>query len=649
MQKLTLAVRLTLLLALPLVGVLAFGVAGGWSKYREMRAYASIRASGTVLYELGNVVHELQRERGRAAVFVGRKGAKFAQELPVQQQATDAAIARYEMVKHQLAAVDLGPRFATALQTGLAAVGELPAKRQAIQTFAITSAESTTYFTQTIAKLLEVISLLSHRVSDAEISNGIAAYVNFLEAKEQAGIERAVLAGVFSADKFNGDTHARLIQAIAAQNTYLHLFEIRVQPEQMRFYTDTVRGSAVDLTSSMRQTALDRVATGGFGIDSAAWFDAITAKMELMKQVEELLAKDYSAAAGRIEATAQRAFFITGGTTVTIFLLTAAFGVWVIRSISGPVKRTIGELSSNAAQTTSASQQVSSSSQSLAEGSADQASQLEQTSSALAQMAAMTKRNATSAQRAKEMAHQARVSVETGTRHMTEMGQAMNAIKASSDDISKIIKTIDEIAFQTNILALNAAVEAARAGEAGMGFSVVAEEVRNLAQRSAQSARETAGKIEDAIQRSDRGVQISASVATALGDILEKVRQVDGFVVEIAEASARQTQDIDQVGGAVSRMDKITQANAANAEETAAAAEELNAQAASLQDSVSDLARLVGDRSSDAIAPAGASTSAAKAAQISNAVRPAKSGRSGRAPQLDFPAPLRSAKQVGDN
>jgi methyl-accepting chemotaxis protein len=184
---------------------------------------------------------------------------------------------------------------------------------------------------------------------------------------------------------------------------------------------------------------------------------------------------------------------------------------------------------------------------------------------------------------------------------MEGMRSAMNDIKSSSDEIAKIVKTIDEIAFQTNILALNAAVEAARAGEAGAGFAVVADEVRALAQRAATAAKETAGKIETAIHKSSQGVAISEGVAQALTEIVEKARQVDSFVGEIAQASNEQSQGIGQVNNAVGQMDKVTQSNASGAEETAAAAEELNAQAAALRDSVVELQNLVGVKSDPAI------------------------------------------------
>jgi methyl-accepting chemotaxis protein len=178
------------------------------------------------------------------------------------------------------------------------------------------------------------------------------------------------------------------------------------------------------------------------------------------------------------------------------------------------------------------------------------------------------------------------------------MHRAMDAIKHSSGDISKIIKTIDEIAFQTNILALNAAVEAARAGEAGAGFAVVADEVRSLAQRSATAAKETAAKIEDSIAKSEHGATVSTKVAAALTVIVEKARRVDTLVAEIANASHEQSQGITQINSAIGQMDKVTQSNAGNAEETASAAVELNTQSTTLRESVTELRRLVGGQAS---------------------------------------------------
>ncbi|MBI5423388.1 MAG: hypothetical protein HZA32_04835 [Opitutae bacterium] len=280
--------------------------------------------------------------------------------------------------------------------------------------------------------------------------------------------------------------------------------------------------------------------------------------------------------------------------------IASAIGFFYARSVTRPIAEVATNLGSAAHQTTDAANQVSSASQSLAEGSSQQAASLEETSSSLEEMSSMTKRNADSAHRANDLTREARQAADIGTRDMQDMSTAMHGIKASSDEIAKIIKTIDEIAFQTNILALNAAVEAARAGEAGAGFAVVAEEVRALAQRAANAAKETASKIEDAIGKTKEGVTISAKVATSLNAIAEKVRQVDTLIGDVATASGEQNDGVQQINRAVGQMNNVVQNNAGAAEESAAAAEELNAQALMLTESVDVLVRLVNGQASAA-------------------------------------------------
>jgi len=302
-------------------------------------------------------------------------------------------------------------------------------------------------------------------------------------------------------------------------------------------------------------------------------------------------------AAARVESVVSNARQLV---TVGIVLATL-IGVAVAWLISRGIGKTLGgvvhHLADGSAEVTSAASQVSTASQSLAAGASEQAASLEETGASLEEISSMTKRNAESASAAKSLANQTRHAAETGANDVTAMNDAMDAIKTSSANVAQIIKTIDEIAFQTNILALNAAVEAARAGEAGAGFAVVAEEVRALAQRSATAAKETAGKIEDAIAKSGHGAEISAKVATSLNEIVSKARQVDTLVAEIAGASQEQSQGIAQVLTAVTQMNQVTQTNAASAEESAAAAEELNAQAHMMDHVVTQLRALTDSRS----------------------------------------------------
>ncbi len=285
--------------------------------------------------------------------------------------------------------------------------------------------------------------------------------------------------------------------------------------------------------------------------------------------------------------------------TLTVGLLVCiGLGIFaalmITRSIVGPLRRIIGGLTAGSQQTASAAGQVSSASVSLADGASRQAAAIEETSSSMEEMAAMTRQNAVNATRANSLAAQTKQSADRGVDAMGRMNAAIDDIKKSSDATARIIKTIDEIAFQTNLLALNAAVEAARAGEAGKGFAVVAEEVRNLAQRSAEAAKNTAQMIEESVRNADNGVAITREVGDALAEISQAASEVNELVAGIAKASTEQAEGNAQINTAVGQMDHITQANAANAEETASASEELSGQAEEMSSMVRELESMVG-------------------------------------------------------
>jgi methyl-accepting chemotaxis protein len=234
-------------------------------------------------------------------------------------------------------------------------------------------------------------------------------------------------------------------------------------------------------------------------------------------------------------------------------------------------------------QVSSASQQISAGSQVLAQGANEQASSLQEVSASLDSMASMTRQNADNAIQAKNLAGDADTNARAGSEAMSRMNDAINKIKDSADQTSKIVKTIDEIAMQTNLLALNAAVEAARAGEAGRGFAVVAEEVRNLAQRSAAAAKSTADLIGGSVRNADDGVKIAQEVSRSFEGIAVSARKVNDLIAEIAAASKEQSVGIEEVNGAMSQMDKVTQGVAASSEESASASEQLSSQAEELQ------------------------------------------------------------------
>ena len=275
-------------------------------------------------------------------------------------------------------------------------------------------------------------------------------------------------------------------------------------------------------------------------------------------------------------------------------LLLAGVVVYIVRQINQSLRQAVRELSEGSGQVSRAASQVSASSQSLAQGSSEQAASLEETSASSEEINSMAQKNTENSRSAADLVTQSQQKFVQTNEALEHTVAAMGEINAQSGKISKIIKVIDEIAFQTNILALNAAVEAARAGEAGMGFAVVADEVRNLAQRCAQAAKDTSALIEESIAKSSDGQAKVDHVAASIRTITEDSTKVNTLVDEVNLGSQEQARGIEQIAKAILQMEQVTQRTAANAEESASAAEELNAQSAALRDVIERLTAMVG-------------------------------------------------------
>ncbi len=349
---------------------------------------------------------------------------------------------------------------------------------------------------------------------------------------------------------------------------------------------------------------------------------------------------EFEAAEREVAIVARQSMgFIAAIIALTLVLATAIWFV-IARGLAVRIGAVVAQLTEAAEQVLSAANQVSQSSQVMAEGASEQASSLEETSASLEEIASMTRQNAANANKANSESKEAEAAAVQGQEAMERMAAAIGQIKTSSEATARIIRTINEIAFQTNLLALNAAVEAARAGEAGKGFAVVAEEVRNLAQRSAVAASDTSDLIDGGRRHAENGVSVSTEVAAILARIMERAQTVATLVNDVTVATTEQSQGIAQVNTAVAEMDKVTQANAANSEEAAAASGVLSAQARDLEQTVRVLTAIVSGVRSDGGARPAPERKVAPKPRRSGPPAPSKPARGG------LPAIRRSQQNV---
>jgi|GEM_PF-1576812 methyl-accepting chemotaxis protein len=285
--------------------------------------------------------------------------------------------------------------------------------------------------------------------------------------------------------------------------------------------------------------------------------------------------------------------------STVLVLAVLAVAILVYLSISRQIKKLLTQIKGNAKQTSNSSSQLAATSQSLAEGASEQAATVEETSASLEEISSMIQNNRDNTVEANKLGTKTTSLVKDANEQMVHLIKSMDAISASSDETQKIIKTIEEIAFQTNLLALNAAVEAARAGEAGAGFAVVAEEVRNLALRASDAAKETAKMIDESSTSIEEGKIQATSVNKAFLQVQEIADKISHIIEEVAAGSIEQSQGIDQLNKAVQEIDKVVQHNAATAEESSASADELSGQSHNLNALLDEFAQFMGIQNAD--------------------------------------------------
>ncbi|MBL6986172.1 MAG: nitrate- and nitrite sensing domain-containing protein [Methylobacter sp.] len=614
LQRLSFNHKIITLVIFPLVGLLGLSAFTIIQQYKVMSAADKVSKLATFSFHASALVHELQKERGMSAGYIGSKGQQFKQELLEQHQLSTTKL---NALQESLTELDIltDPGIAASLHSVLGELERLTKTRQDIVAFSLPAAQAIGYYSGINAQFLNIISYLPRLSLDTAMSAQLSAYANFLKSKERAGIERAVLSGTFAMDHFGPGMYERLVGLIAIQNTFMEVFLSFADPQAQQFYQQTLKGHDVDETLRLREVALKKADQGNFAIDAKYWFSKQTGKINLLKKVEDHLASLFFAKANTLETQARTYLILISVTVGCLLILVLSLflvlrrdiahqlggepsevcvmaeniaeghlvqhndhdlhqGIFAaMRIMESRLSGIIQTIHNCAKQILDAAQETSSAAGALSQSTCQQAASIDQTTASVDELRDSIEQNSANAQATEKITQTCAILAKQGNQVVEEVVVAMNKI-------SQQIVLIEDIAYQTNILALNASIEAARAGSHGLGFSVVATEVRKLAGRSHNSA----VVIRDLITSSE---QVTQSVEQLFTRMLPDILKTATLVQEISASSEQQAEAIKQISEVMRQLDEVTQRNAAGSEQLSATAYMLNDQSRILDKEVS--------------------------------------------------------------
>lgn len=618
------SMRMKLFIALfpLLLALIWFAGSGMLSRIGTERQMDTIGQLTTLARSTGDVVHQLQRERGMSAGFIGARGQQFRDEILVQRKLTDDALVKLNQALARTDTNLIQGNIAATLKMFKDNIQSLDATRNAISALNIEASKSTQFYTQTISGLLSFVGGIGQLSASGPMVNELAAFYSLLNLKEQAGIERALLTNVFSVDRFSDGQFRMLSDVVGKQEAWLTATR-RFSSEAQAAELDKALASAeVTRALELRTIALNKAQEGGFGVKPTDWFTAQTKRIEILRQVETQAADALLAHSAALAHNARVDWQSFLAISLIALLIAIAFAMIVVRSIQQQLTNTlktinemdgdltrrldvpgsdelsalnraynqaieniqhiVQEIKSGALILSNASSDITDGNQDLAQRTDEQAASIVETAASMEQISTAISQTAHNASEAERLTQSMANDVMDATRVSNEASQSMAAIRSSSDNIFQIMASIDEISFQTNLLALNAAVEAARAGELGKGFAVVAAEVRHLSQRCAREAsliRELVNQNMDNIGEGVQRVSASEAALKAAADTTGRMKQ---YVSDIARAANEQSLGVTQVHQALNQLEQVTQQNAALVSQMATASQMLDAQSKSM-------------------------------------------------------------------
>jgi methyl-accepting chemotaxis protein len=608
--------KIFILLALPLLGFLWLCILSIKQNYIVNQEMENLSQLTRLSITYGELVHELQKERGATAGFLGSGGKEFDSELTKQRLDTDTKINNRSdfLTTHNFEQ----KRIINLNQDITADLRELDNIRSHVIKLKIDSAKAISYYSNINAKLLSVSTLIAELSTDANITKQTIAYYNFLQGKERAGIERAVLSSTFSLDEFKSGMFVKFIGLVTQQNTYMANFLAFSSAENIDYYQEEMNHPAVKEVLRLREIAQSK--TANFNVDALYWFKQSTLRIGQLKKVESQISSGLLSLAQSSHTAASNTLLLGVVLTIIILVLVIFITIVSIRDLTSRVKEltyvmglvrdkndltirtklcgsselgqissalnltleqfshTIQEISNSSLTLSAAAEETSTTCEYNAGTLTDQQEEIGVIAAAVEELSATVKEVATNTQLTADSAKEADVQAQNGlkvvqtsyhsieilSKEIDSLAEKINNLHKSSGDITKVVDVIKSVAEQTNLLALNAAIEAARAGEQGRGFAVVADEVRTLAQRTQESTSEIESFISSLQADVNAAHHVIEDSQRKASDAVDNSKNVEHTLEEITAAISHIFSMTEQVATAIEEQSVVTQDVAKN-------------------------------------------------------------------------------------